>query len=431
MNRFGRSLVPVLLMGVGGCGEDSGSPTDTQQQPDTVEIFSWWTAGGEKEALDAVLALHTESHPDTTISNIALEGGGMNARERLEERLRAGTPPELFQSNFGTGAMRNWLEFIAPGEPTIEPLDELFDEEGWSTAFPQLLRDSVSVDGQVYAVPLNVHRTNSLFYNVKIFEDNGLEPPSTLDEFYAVGDALLALDPPIVPLALGSAEPWTMSLMMMENLLISTAGPEYYQTFFSGAGDPDDPEMLANLQEMITLWQGYVNENAGDLTWDEATQMVADGDAAMTIMGDWAKGYLVNAGLTPGVDFGQVPTFGTADTFVFSGDCFPIAVDAANMAGGLELLRTLGSKEAQDVFNPIKGSIPARTDADVSLYDELSQATYADFKDSNVTLVLSVAGLVPSGFGDAIAGAAPDMLEAGDPEPMLAALRGAYPLLKE
>ncbi|MCB0188948.1 MAG: hypothetical protein KDE31_31985, partial [Caldilineaceae bacterium] len=33
-------------------------------------------------------------------------------------------------------------------------------------------------------------------------------------------------------------------------------------------------------------------------------------------------------------------------------------------------LRVCGSKEGQDAFNPIKGSIPARTDADPSLYDE-------------------------------------------------------------
>ncbi len=32
--------------------------------------------------------------------------------------------------------------------------------------------------------------------------------------------------------------------------------------------------------------------------------------------------------------------------------------------------KVCGSKEGQDAFNPIKGSIPARTDGDAGLYDE-------------------------------------------------------------
>jgi glucose/mannose transport system substrate-binding protein len=420
-----RSSIPVLLLVIAGCGSESYEPPRT----DTVEIFSWWTAGGESEALDAVLALHAESHPDTTIVNIAQDGGGTPARERLEERIRDDYPPEIFQTNFGSSSLQAWLEFNGPESATIQPLNDLFEEEGWAAAYPELLRDSVSLGSDIYAVPVNIHRTNSLFYNVKIFEDNGLEPPTTLEEFYAVGDALLALDPPIVPLAVGSEGAWTVNLLTMENLLITKAGPDYFKAFFTHNASPDDPEIADTLDELLKMWGGYVNENANELQWDAAVQMVADGDAAMTIMGDWAKGYLQAAGLTPGEDFGQMPTFGTQDAFVFTGDCFPLAAAAENVQGGLELLRTFGSKEAQDAFNVIKGSIPARIDADVSLYDTVAQGTINDFRSSDVTLVSSLSGLVPPAFGDAVVAAIPAMLDANDPEPVLNALRDNYDML--
>jgi glucose/mannose transport system substrate-binding protein len=43
-------------------------------------------------------------------------------------------------------------------------------------------------------------------------------------------------------------------------------------------------------------------------------------------------------------------------------------------------LKVCGSKAGQDAFNPKKGSISARTDADLSLYDDYLQSAAADWK---------------------------------------------------
>jgi glucose/mannose transport system substrate-binding protein len=440
MNGVGRSLIPVLLLAAVGCS-DSYVPPDT----DTVELYTWWTKGGEQQALDAMLEQHHQSHPKTTVVSIGQQGDGTVARDRIEVRISEGYPPELFQSNFGSGAMRNWLEFNGPDTQAIQPLNDLFAEQGWTDVYPQLLIDSVSIDGDIYAVPLNIHRTNSLFFNKHVFDEIGMDPPRTLEEFYAVGDALLAHDPPIVPLAISSQGAWTINLTMMENLLITMAGPEFYNSYFTGQETADAPEMVATLEEMLVIWNGYVNDDSAELGWDGAVQMVADGEAAMTIMGDWAKGYLQTAAmgatpdvaaeegldlLQPGVDFGQMPTFGTSSAFVFTGDCFPMTTDAKNPTGGLELLKTFGSKEAQDAFNPIKGSIPARTDTDIDVYDDLARQTYADFNDENVVVLKSLSALVPTDFGKAVEAAIPEMLDTGEPTAVIDALKEVYPLLQ-
>jgi glucose/mannose transport system substrate-binding protein len=44
----------------------------------------------------------------------------------------------------------------------------------------------------------------------------------------------------------------------------------------------------------------YTNADASTLSWDQATQLVIDGDAAFNIMGDWAAGYFGAQGLEPG-----------------------------------------------------------------------------------------------------------------------------------
>jgi len=47
-------------------------------------------------------------------------------------------------------------------------------------------------------------------------------------------------------------------------------------------------------------------------------------------------------------------------------------------------LELAGSKEGQDAFNPLKGSIPPRTDADRSLYDVYLQSAMDDFASNEI-----------------------------------------------
>ena len=42
----------------------------------------------------------------------------------------------------------------------------------------------ITYNGEIYSVPANIHRGNVLFYNKKVFADNGLTPPTTWDEFF-------------------------------------------------------------------------------------------------------------------------------------------------------------------------------------------------------------------------------------------------------
>ena len=68
----------------------------------------------------------------------------------------------------------------------------------------------------------------------------------------------------------------------------------------------------------------------------------------------------------------------------------------------IAFLQSAGSKEGQEAFNPLKGAIPARTDADPTLFDATSQETLADFNAGDVKLVPGYAALTSGTFQDAI-----------------------------
>src|SRR3989304_5050677 len=75
------------------------------QGADQVEIFSWWTGGGEAAGLDAMLGVFGTEYPNVEFINSAVAGGaGTNARAVLASRLQAGDPPDSWQGPARAGS---------------------------------------------------------------------------------------------------------------------------------------------------------------------------------------------------------------------------------------------------------------------------------------------------------------------------------------
>jgi glucose/mannose transport system substrate-binding protein len=425
LTRTSLHLVAASIIALGtGCSSSSDAPIDDTE---SIEIFSWWTAGGEKDALDALLDLHLKSHPKQKITNAAQQGGD-NAQALLKTRMADGVYPETFQLNAGWN-LRDWASQTAMDKTTklLAPLDDVPDAAVWKDKFPAAVLEAVSYDNHMYAVPVNVHRINSLFYNKKVFDDRGLMPPTTLAELFTVCEALATSANKVVPLAISSNESWTVNLFTFENMLIAEAGPQFYYDFFTGKGNPDDPMILKTLNDVLALWK-YTDPNGRNHKWDQAVAQVEAGTAAMTVMGDWSKGHFESAGKMPDVDFGALPMPGSQAGFVYGPDCFTLVAGAHNPKGAKDLLSTFGSREGQDVFNLIKGSIPARKDADPTKFDSISQKTIADFNTKQ--LVLALSGLIPPEVGSALTTATGQMIESKDPSGVIQALRDNYAKLK-
>jgi glucose/mannose transport system substrate-binding protein len=395
----------------------SGRPL--RGEPGDAEILSWWVSRGETEALRALLGLYNRSHPNASFVNAAVSGTPL-AREQLRSRMTRGKPPDTFQVNGGTDLF-SWVGHGTVRE-RMEPLDFLFSSEGWGAAFPPDVLELVTHSGRVYAVPVDIHRTNNLFYNKGILAESGLAPPTTLDDLHEVAAILRARG--IVPFAIGYKHPWTLTMLAFENVMVAVAGGDYYRDFFSGKCDAEDPELYATLAHVGRILD-YANPDAASLAWDEAVELLRTGTAAMTIMGDWAKGYL-RSRRSP-IEFGELPSPGAESAFVFATDTFGLPKRASQRASAIELLKVFGSKEGQDAFNPLKGSIPARTDADLSRYDPLAQATARDFWSA--PRYPSLASLASSTFTQALDSAMRSFARNRNPRAVADAIRAHYDLL--
>jgi len=359
-----------------------------------LEIFSWWTAGGEADGLNALYELFSSQYPDIEIINATVAGGaGSNAKAVLATRMQAGDPPDSFQVHAGHELIDSWVK-----ADKMEPVTSIFEDNGWLDKYPQGVIDVLSYNGEIWSVPVNIHRANVLWYNKQLFADNDLQPPTTFDEFFQVADALQAAG--VTPLALGDNGIWAAT-HLFETVLLGALGPDGYRGLWDGSTDWSGPEITSALETFARMME-YVNEDHAALSWDQAAQLVVDGDAAMTIMGDWAEGYFKSVGLTPDVEFGYLPSPDTAGTFLMLSDSFGLPKGAPNRDNAIAWLEVLGSREGQDAFNPLKGSIPARTDGDRSLYDVYLQSAMDDFASNEIAPSLAHGAAASEGWVAAI-----------------------------
>ncbi|MDK2946251.1 ABC transporter substrate-binding protein [Geotoga petraea] len=342
-----------------------------------LEIFSWWTGGGEEEGLLALFELFKEDNPDVEIINAAVAGGaGTNAKAVLKTRMLGGNPPDSFQVHAG---MELTTTYVVTG--MMEPLTDYFDEWGVKDKFPQGLLDIVSYKGDIYSVPVNVHRGNIVFYNKEIFDELGLKEPTNWAEFITALNTVQEAG--YVPLAMGDKNKWPAG-QLFEAIMVSEYGAEEYNKLFRGEA-PFDQVALDRALDKIYELTNYFNKDHAALTWQDATRLLYDNEAVFNLMGDWAEGYMKTLGWTPGEDFGWFELPGTQNSFMLISDTFGLPKGAPNRENAIKWLEFLSTREAQDTFNPIKGSIPARTDADMSKYDAYLTSTIEDFSTKIIT----------------------------------------------
>jgi glucose/mannose transport system substrate-binding protein len=338
-----------------------------------LEVFSWWTSGSEATALNALFDNYKKQYPGVGIINATVAGGsGSGARPVLQTRLAVNNPPDTWQSHPGWELLG---QYVGPGY--CEPITELYQSPGWEKAFPKALVNLVSQDGNAYAVLTGVHHGNVLWYNKKLLDKNGINVGDnlTFDEFFAICDKLKAAGIPAI--GVGDSGIWA-SAQLFENTLLGVVGPQGWVDLFSGKMKWDDPK-VKQAMEYFAKMQDYINPDHASLTWDQAVKELMDGKVAFNSMGDWADGEFIKAHLKEKVDFGWVNHPGTGGSFLIVADGFTLAKGAPHRESAIAWLKSIGGKEAQAAFNPLKGSIPARTDVDRSKFDGYHQWSMDEF----------------------------------------------------
>jgi glucose/mannose transport system substrate-binding protein len=335
-----------------------------------AEVLHWWTSAGESAAVRVFADQFTKAGGTWVDNAIA---GGANARAAGVNRMVGGNPPTMTQFNTG----KQFDELVS--NDLLRNLDSQAKAGKWSEIMPKVIIDAITRDGKVYAVPVNIHGQNWMFYNTKVFADAGLEPPKTFPELLQAGEKLKERG--VIPIALGGQPTWERNLF--NAVLAGHGGADLFRKI-NGSRDQNAAKS-PKFKEVVEIYgkmRSLVDQGSPGRNWNDAASLVITGKAAMHFNGDWAKGEFIAAGQTAGKEYGCT-LLGESPKEVIGGDVFvfPVTKDKTQLATQDKLVEVLIDPTSQLEFSKKKGSIPVRMDVDVSSMDVCAQKSHAVLKD--------------------------------------------------
>jgi len=385
-----RGAASALVLALGALGSLGCGAQGTDCEGDEpcrvegpLELATWWGTRGELYASFDILK---QSYQQATHGQIELAHQLQNKRDHtlwVERQMSALEPAgpalDVFSANNGDEILR-WTPCAAWGPAPERPqlvgltdpaLGPLHLRRDWiETTFEPRVMETLQCEGETYALPVGIHRINTLFFNKALFRAagyavdgaEGTPLPATLVELHEAaarvseqlpeGDPESQLSPSAF--ALPGRETWTVSLFFIENVMLSLAGnAERYESYWRGA-TCDEALLESAIREFSRLSAFF---GSWELNSSEARERVANGQAAMMVMGDWAS-----AELDPRL-VGSMPFPGTAQYFVFSADVFALpALETSSPENGLGWLRSITERQTQQQFSVAKSALPARVD---------------------------------------------------------------------
>ncbi len=273
-----------------------------------------------------------------------------NYDTKLRADLQSGGP-DIFQGRAGAA----WLSaFIDAG--IVKPLPESVD---LSNIAPAALDAARGPDGELYGVPFAI-QMQSFIYNTAIFEQNGIEVPTSMEEL----DAAMARlsEAGITPISFGARSGWWLNQVVGETMTAGMISDEFAGRLISGEACFTDPEFVGAL-ETIKGWQdaGYINASAMDDDYGAMRTSVALGEAAMMLDGAWSTGpaspmYEID----PDLQMGFFPVPGAnGKVYAFGDGTYLINANSPNQEAAQRVLEFTTTQEFAELFVSQVGELPA------------------------------------------------------------------------
>lgn len=360
--------------------------TAAAAEPKTL-LLHQWSAGNDAAAIAKLGEMFTAA--GGLWEQTAIAGHTGNTLAKLRADVVAGNAPAAVQLKGPEIGEWNTTGMTAN-------LDEVAAAEGWDAVVASELLPVMKPTGSWVAAPMNIHRINWMWGSKAAMEVAGVaEMPKTWADFNAACDNAVAAGK--ICLAHLSAG-WT-DATTFEVVVYGQDKDLFQKAFVEGDVEALRSEgMVKAFTQMRLMVDKYMDPAIPGRDYDTASNMMANGDALFFIMGDWEIGTLKAAGKDPGSDIlcGQAPTDWGQPGFILNSDSVVFfQQNDPDFQEGQKLLASLIlSPEFQTVFNIAKGSIPARTDVDLSTgFNACQQTSQADLKASIEagTLVRSMA----------------------------------------
>ncbi|UOQ46714.1 extracellular solute-binding protein [Gracilibacillus caseinilyticus] len=312
MKKFKWSLLLALLfvvIGLAACGDDeTGSSTDdtentsdngddtsaeeTEQEEVNLRVVTTM-AGTDPagEVFQQVLDDFQEENPNIKIENDSQSADAGTIRTKVNTDFSSDNEPDLM-FYFNTVDADGLIE-----EGKVVNLEEAegVDLSGYNSMLEQQRRE----DGNIYAAPQSGFY-EGLFINKKLFEEHGVELPTTWEQYEAAIEKFAETD--IVPIAASTED----SYYVVEHYILAAGGMENYSAALADKNEAW-AEGLNNIKKHADM--GAFTPDAATIDLALAQELFKQEQAAMIFEGSWFWGQLEEAGMGEDVTVLPMPVY--------------------------------------------------------------------------------------------------------------------------
>ena len=392
-------LLALALAFATGCGDDektdspaAGAGPEPSDISGNLSVVGVWT-GAEQKSFQAVLDGFKKTHPNVRVK---YSSAGDNVPTVVGTAVEGGRPPD-----FATIAQPGLIEeFVKKG--AAKPLD--FAQDAVAENYAEDFVKQGTVDGKLHSVVFKAANKSTVWFNVKAFEDAGVEPPGTFDELLAAAKTLKSSGVPAY--SIGGADGWTLT-DLFENIYLRQAGPEKYDQLSKHEIKWTDPSVKTTLTTMAKILGDKGNIAGGtsgalqtEFPVSVANVFTSSPKAAMVIEGDFVPGVVADKTkleAKTGYDVFPFPSIGDgSNAIVGGGDSLVMFKDSPPARA---LFEYLVSKEAHEIWAKRGGFSSPNKNVDEAVYpDDITRTTAGAIAKAQ-TFRFDMSDLAPAAFG--------------------------------
>jgi len=384
----------AVAAGCGGGSSDSGSSGgsagSTSNISGSISVMGVWS-GPEQAAFQKVIDGFTEENPNVKVSYTS---AGDQLPTQLSTAVEGGNPPTVaFVAQPGL-----IKDFVTKG--AVKPID--YAAEDVKTNLGESAYQIGSVNGKLYGVLYKAANKSLVWYNVKAFNDAGVQAPKTWDDFINNAATLKASGVPAYSVGVDVGWPVTD---WFENIYLSQAGPDMYDKLAAHEipwTDPSVKQALTTMAQVFKDSSNIVGGTNGALQTDfptSAANVFTDPPKGAQIMeGDFVPGS-VKTTLKPveGYNVFPFPQVGDNENVVVGGG--DIAITFEDNPAVQAFMKYLTTTKAAEIWAEQGGFASLNTGLDPSVYPSQIEQTTAGVLSSASAFRFDMSDLQPAAFG--------------------------------
>lgn len=258
--------------------EGEAASQDPAANTGTTELLLWDIEQDSSDKMDQLINRCTEANPGITVRREVQTTDQI--RNVLRTALDAGEGPDIFAYDTGPG-----FAGVLAEAGLLLPVDDAYEQYGWNERLFPIAKQRTTFNGTTYGIG-NQLEVVGVFYNQRIFEEQGISVPTTHDELLQAAEKLKGAG--LIPIAFADQDKWpaghTFSVFAG-----NIAGRDKQAQAISGEVPWNDPDFVRAIQiPFVEMNQaGYFIPEVNAVTYDDWQTLFFAGQAAMSLTGTW------------------------------------------------------------------------------------------------------------------------------------------------